>query len=146
MRTIIAGSRSGITMHHLVEAVTSCGWRPTVVLSGTARGADKLGEAWATWNSIPVERYPANWDLHGKSAGYKRNEDMANKAEALIALWDGESKGTKHMIDIARRKGLRVHVQMTTSNAEVTGRPLVDGPVDHRVVRQTGTNDERTDK
>lgn len=113
MRTIIAGSRNKTAMYHLTEALASCGWKPTVVLSGTARGADQLGEEWAKQNGIPVERYPANWDLHGKSAGFKRNSEMADKAEALIALWDGESRGTKHMIDIARRKGLRVHVQMT---------------------------------
>ena len=122
MRTIIAGSRNRTTKYHLAEAVTSCGWMPTVVLSGTARGADQLGEEWAKLNGIPVERYPANWDLHGKSAGFKRNTEMAEKAEALIALWDGESRGTKHMIDIARRKGLRVHVQMTTSNDQNQGR------------------------
>lgn len=113
MRTIIAGSREGPTRHHLMEAIASCGWKPTVVLSGTARGADRLGEEWAVNNNIRIERFPANWDRYGKSAGYRRNEQMANNAEALIALWDGKSKGTKHMIDIAQQKGLRVHVQIT---------------------------------
>lgn len=110
MRTIIAGSRNITDMKHLLTALSVCGWVPTVVISGTAQGADQLGEKWASNSDIPCERYPADWDKYGKSAGYKRNEQMAGVAEALIALWDGKSKGTKHMIDIALRNGLRVHV------------------------------------
>ena len=110
MRTIIAGSRKGTTKDHLYSAIKNCGWLPTTVISGTAQGADKLGEFWATEFSIPCERFPADWNLYGKAAGYKRNEQMAEAAEALIALWDGKSPGTKHMIDIAKRKNLRVYV------------------------------------
>lgn len=110
MRTIIAGSRGRTNMLELRAALEACGWKPTVVISGTAQGADKLGELWADAAGIPCERFPANWDLHGKSAGYKRNMLMAENAEALIALWDGTSKGTHHMIQIANNKGLRVYV------------------------------------
>jgi hypothetical protein len=60
--------------------------------------------------NIPCFRFPADWDRYGKAAGYIRNETMAANAEALIALWDGRSPGTKHMIDIARKKGLKVYV------------------------------------
>lgn len=110
MRTIIAGSRDIADPAQIKAALAACGWRPSVVLSGTARGGDTLGERWAEQNGIPVERYPANWPAYGKAAGYKRNEEMAGFAEALIALWDGKSRGTQHMIDIARREGLRVFV------------------------------------
>jgi len=82
-------------------------------LSGAARGADTLGEEWAVMCGIPIEKYPADWNAHGKSAGYKRNTVMAEHAEALIALWDGKSRGTAHMIEIAKRHGLRVHVEMS---------------------------------
>ncbi len=109
MRTIIAGSRDGVDLIDINEAMKACGWIPSVVISGTARGSDQLGEHWAIGNSIPVELYPANWTL-GKKAGYLRNEQMADKAQALVAIWDGKSRGTKHMIDIANRKGLRVYV------------------------------------
>lgn len=112
MRTIIAGSRDCTAYRDVDTAVAECGWTPTLVLSGTARGADQLGERWARINHVGVLEYPADWEAHGKSAGYKRNEQMAANAEALIALWDGRSKGTKHMIDIAKRKGLRVHVHL----------------------------------
>ncbi len=61
--------------------------------------------------AVPIKKFPANWTAYGMSAGYKRNQQMAENADALIALWDGESKGTKHMIDIATQKGLWVHVR-----------------------------------
>lgn len=110
MRTIIAGTRDCTDKTRLIEAITVCGWVPTTVISGTARGVDKLGEIWAEEHSIPCERFPADWDRHGKAAGYRRNEQMANNSDALIAIWDGHSRGTKHMIDIAKRNGLRVYV------------------------------------
>lgn len=113
MRTIIAGSRDGVTRHHLDRAMLEferLGHEVTTVISGCARGADTLGEEWAARNNIPVEKFPADWNLHGRCAGYFRNNRMADNAQALIALWDGTSKGTKHMVDIAREKGLVVLV------------------------------------
>lgn len=114
MRTIIAGSR-GITDPTLVdEAVRECGWWPTVVISGTARGVDRLGEQWAEGQAIPVERFPADWK-HGRAAGPIRNATMADTADALIAIWNGQSPGTRNMIHEARVRGLRVHVYRTDS-------------------------------
>lgn len=113
MKTIIAGSRDCTDKQELLTALANCKWKPTTVISGTARGADRLGEIWANEFNIPCELFPAEWDRYGKSAGYRRNEQMADNAEALIALWDGTSKGTKHMIDIAKHKGLRVYVHIT---------------------------------
>jgi hypothetical protein len=112
MRTIIAGSRGCTDRNELISALEICGWVPTTVISGTANGPDQLGEMWAKEFNIPCERYPADWKTLGKSAGYIRNEQMAQNAESLIALWDGVSKGTKNMIDIARRKGLKVYVHL----------------------------------
>jgi predicted Rossmann fold nucleotide-binding protein DprA/Smf involved in DNA uptake len=113
MRTIIAGSR-GITDYEIVKkAITIAAIPISVVISGGARGVDKLGERWAKEYKKPCEIYPADWDTHGKSAGYKRNQDMATKADALIAVYDGVSKGTAHMIDIARKAGLDVFVYTT---------------------------------
>ncbi len=85
-------------------------------ISGTTRGTDVLGEQFAyTWG-YDVVRFPADWDRFGKRAGYACNEEMAKFACAdgnygvLIAFWDGKSKDTKHMIDLAKRYGLEVHV------------------------------------
>ena len=110
MRTIIAGSR-GVTDYRVVcDAVIASCFDPTVILSGTARGVDRLGEEWATKHKVPIERYPANWEKDGKAAGYYRNTLMSFLADALIAIWDGKSRGTKHMIDLAKQKGMRVYV------------------------------------
>lgn len=85
-------------------------------MSGTARGADKLGELYAERVGVHIYRFPADWDTYGKSAGYRRNAEMAkfasgeNNVGVLIAFWDGKSRGTKHMIDLAKRYGLKVHV------------------------------------
>lgn len=79
-----------------------------VIVSGAAKGADKLGERYASEKNYKVNRYPADWDTYGKSAGFRRNEVMAKNADVLIAFWDGTSKGTKHMIDLAGAYKLRV--------------------------------------
>lgn len=80
------------------------------IVSGNARGADKLGERYAKEHNLPVKLFPANWDKYGKQAGYLRNQEMANYSDVLIAFWDEKSKGTKHMIDIAKKQGLTVIV------------------------------------
>lgn len=81
-----------------------------VIVSGCARGADTLALRYASENVLNVEEYPADWEKYGKKAGYLRNAQMAEVSDALIAFWDGESKGTKHMIDLATEKGLDIRV------------------------------------
>ena len=82
--------------------------------SGTCRGADALGEDFANTYEYEVIRFPAEWDRYGKSADYRRDAEMAKYASkaygVLFAFWDGQSRGTKHMIDLAKRYGLEVHV------------------------------------
>lgn len=80
------------------------------IISGTARGADELGERYAVERGYEVRRFPADWDKYGKSAGYKRNEQMAEYANAVIVFWDGISRGTKHMIDIAKENDLPLRI------------------------------------
>lgn len=80
---------------------------------GVAKGVDLLGKQWAINNGVPVKMFPANWKLHGNKAGFIRNVEMANYANALIAIWDGESSGTKHMIGIAKKLKLRVFIYLT---------------------------------
>ena len=99
-RVIIAGSRDykgGID--GVAAAVKASGFDIEVVLSGCARGVDRCGEQWAARHGIAIETYPANWDKHGRGAGPIRNGKMAEKADALIALWNGESPGTRDMIE-----------------------------------------------
>jgi hypothetical protein len=111
MRVIIAGSR-GIEDYQLVQrAIQKAGIQITQVVSGAARGVDRLGERFGVENQIPVRRFPAKWDLHGKAAGYRRNEEMAKNADALIAIGDGHSKGTAHMVETAKKYGLLIRIE-----------------------------------
>ena len=110
MRTVIAGSRSCTDLKVLLQALETCPWTPSVVLCGLAAGADTLGKLWARQQRIPVEFFVPEWKRYGKAAGMLRNVAMAERAEALIALWDGRSPGTKNMIELATAKGLRVHL------------------------------------
>lgn len=112
-RLIIAGSREypvGFDIDHAFAVSSFDLDSLRVVLSGTARGIDRLGEQFAGRHRIQLERHPANWDKYGKSAGYRRNEQMAQQAFGLLACWDGQSRGTRHMIDLAITNHLAVFV------------------------------------
>lgn len=127
LRIIVAGGRDfkdynllSNTIMQYLEDVDDTGIvsnpKQVKFISGTAKGADSLGEQFAyTWG-YDVIRFPADWERFGKSAGYRRNAEMAIYASengndgVLIAFWDGRSRGTKHMIDLAVRYGLDVHV------------------------------------
>ena len=110
MKTIIAGSRT-ITDGKLVEAaIAESGFLISEVVCGMAPGVDTLGQRWALTHNIPVARFPARWELDGKSAGYLRNTRMAEYADALIAVTTGSS-GTAHMIRTAEVRGLKVFVK-----------------------------------
>ena len=109
MRVIIAGSR-GISDYQVVKKVIeSSGFDITEVVSGACKGVDKLGERWAEENGIEIKRFYADWSI-GKSAGPIRNQLMTQYADALIAVWDGSSRGTKDVIDKAKKEGLEVRV------------------------------------
>lgn len=118
MKTIIAGGRDVTTYTYVEEAIIQSGFNITEVVSGCARGADTLGEQWATRNNVAVKKFPADWDNLGKKAGYVRNYQMGDYADALIALWDGESRGTKHMIDYATKKMLKVFIYYVKESNE----------------------------
>lgn len=81
-----------------------------IVVSGHAQGADMLGERFANEQDLILEVYPADWKAHYRSAGFRRNEQMGDISDGLIAFWDGRSHGTRHMIEYAKSKGLDVTV------------------------------------
>ena len=128
MRAIIAGGRDfnnfnvlESNLHKIFKQladeglVSKCIQESNIeVICGKAKGADTLGEQFAQIYHFPIKYFPADWDAYGKSAGYRRNAEMANYAKedngVLIAFWDGKSKGTKHMIDIAKSSGIRVFI------------------------------------
>jgi YspA, cpYpsA-related SLOG family len=80
------------------------------IVSGGARGADKLGERFAKEKGCHLKVMNAEWDKYGKSAGYRRNAEMAKYADACVIFWDGASLGTKHMIDLANREGIPLRI------------------------------------
>ena len=94
MKVIIAGGRTFNDYDLLCKFCNKALSLQTEIeiVSGTANGADKLGEKYANENGYSIKQFPADWDKYGKSAGYIRNEEMAKYADALIAFWDGKSK------------------------------------------------------
>jgi hypothetical protein len=114
-KVIIAGSR-GFSNYKLLHDECNKYLREkkkthnVIIVSGNARGADSLGEKYANDEKLGLEIFPADWKKFGKAAGFRRNEQMAEFADALIAFWDGKSHGTKHMIDIATDKGMQIKV------------------------------------
>jgi hypothetical protein len=114
MKVIIAGGRDFHEYATVVKAVELSGFRITTVVSGGAKGADALGERYADEMNLALNVYEADWVKNGRAAGPIRNRLMAENAEALIALWDGKSRGTKNMIETATKKGLLVYVMNYT--------------------------------
>ena len=122
LRIIIAGSRDfndyELLKKSAIEIITKKTMLPdlTRIISGRARGADTLGERFANEMGLEISRFIPDWDGLGKRAGYVRNGEMGKfgvedgNYGVLIAFWDGQSRGTKHMIDLAKRYGLEVHV------------------------------------
>ncbi|MFA5623272.1 MAG: DUF2493 domain-containing protein, partial [Candidatus Dojkabacteria bacterium] len=114
---IIAGSRGITDYEEVKQAYIQADLPIRTIVSGKANGVDTLGEKLAKELKVPVLEYPADWDKYGKSAGYVRNKEMAVVADALIAIWDGESKGTKNMIDIMRYMGKKVFIRTVSKTA-----------------------------
>ena len=113
MKVVIAGSRN-ITTFSVVElAINASGFREeiTEVVHGGARGVDTTAEKWARLRKLPTKKFPADWDTHGLAAGAIRNRQMAEYADALIAVWDGRSRGTLMMINFAHDKKLPTYVK-----------------------------------
>ena len=117
MRMIIAGSRSidsPADYERLKRAVQNHP-KPAEIVSGGAKGADKMGERLAAEFGIPVKQFIPDWDGKGKGAGSLRNGDMAVYASdqpngVLVALWDGQSRGTAQMIEVAKNYGLTIEI------------------------------------
>lgn len=117
MRVIIAGSRTLADEGHYYTVLSALSnalreWKlaaVTEIVSGGAAGVDAIGEHIAERFDIALKVFPADWDKHGKKAGYLRNVQMADYADALVLVWDGKSRGSKMMKDIAEKRGMPVY-------------------------------------
>jgi hypothetical protein len=109
MRVIIAGSRT-LTDYGLLEEKMNKILANTkdeiTIISGNAKGADQLGERYAKARGHKLVKMPADWETHGKRAGYVRNEKMAQECTHAVIFWDGESRGSKHMIDLCEKMNI----------------------------------------
>lgn len=115
VRVIVCGSRNwsdrNIIADKLNDLVLARGWRfpDPIIVHGAARGVDRLAGEEAEKAGLLVEVHPAQWDKYGNAAGLKRNEKMAKLgADLCVAFWDGQSTGTKHMMDTALAHGIPV--------------------------------------
>lgn len=112
IKCIIAGGRN---YNNFIELCKVCDFylkehNDIEIISGCARGADSLGTQYAILRGFKISKFPPDWDKYGKSAGYKRNLEMGEYTDVVIVFWDGESKGTKHMIDIANKLNKPVRI------------------------------------
>ena len=114
MKVIVAGGRDFKDYHLLKETLDNFQQEYgdiTEVVSGGARGSDKLGEKYANENTIPIKRFVPDWEGLGKKAGFVRNRQMGDYAKEhngmLVAFWDRQSRGTKGMIDYTTKIGLK---------------------------------------
>lgn len=115
MRVIIAGGRDYKNYNFVKEQLDEL-WskhlelKELTILNGMASGVDSLAYKWAKERNFTIEEYPAQWNRYGKAAGPMRNRQMAEKADVLIAFWDGHSPGTQNMIEEARAKKLKIKI------------------------------------
>ena len=112
-RVVVCGSRSFsdfVLLRSKLDVFLARKLPDVVILSGGCRGADALAERYAALRGLPVERFLADWARLGRSAGFHRNEVMVKQADAVVAFWDGRSRGTASVISLAKilRKPLRV--------------------------------------
>lgn len=106
MNIIIAGSRTfndyELLKKEVCTFIEELNTKDIIIVCGMANGADKLGYKYAKEHNLNIIEMLADWNLYGKSAGYKRNLAMSQLSEAAIIFTNG-SKGSQHMIDIMRK-------------------------------------------
>lgn len=114
MRVLVCGSRTWTDAPAIYRALAEqgCGYAPFTLIHGAARGADSIAAEYAREREAEVLAFPADWNRYGKAAGMIRNKQMLEegKPELVLAFWDGESRGTQNMIDLATKAGVPVRV------------------------------------
>lgn len=111
-KVVVAGSRTFNDYEFLKEKLNKALSKKenVTIISGGARGADYLGEKYAKEYNLDLIICPADWDKHGKGAGYIRNKEMVAMADGVVVFWDGISKGTKHTMELSNSRGIPLKV------------------------------------
>ena len=112
VKVIIAGSRSISSLEEVTKAIKESEFTITEEVCGEAQGVDQLGKFWAYNLGIPTKQFNPKWNVYGKAAGPIRNREMAEYADALVAIWDGKSKGTANMISEMKKLGKPISVRI----------------------------------
>ncbi len=115
-RVIVAGCRNYNNYEEAKEFIEICISKirkefTLIFVSGCCSGADMMGELFAKENGFEIERFPAEWEKYGKSAGPKRNKQMSEIGDYFICFWDGNSKGTKSMIELAKSQNKPIKIK-----------------------------------
>lgn len=118
MKVIVAGSRAITDKAEVAKAIESTKLKITEVVIGNARGVDAIAENYANIIHANVKVFPAQAEKYGQPAGRIRNEQMAKHADALIAIWDGQSTGTRDMIRAMNKEGKPVYLYLVKSEKE----------------------------
>lgn len=126
MKVLVCGSRTIDDPAAVSRAVEQSGIRPTQIISGGARGVDRLASEYAAAKGIEFIEYLADWYRYGKRAGFIRNYAMVGAADAVIAVWDGTSSGTKHSIELARSSGKPVFVYTPNGRSALVASGLTE--------------------
>ncbi|ERP31391.1 DUF2493 domain-containing protein [Chitinivibrio alkaliphilus] len=108
MKVAVIGSRSFSTYEIMAKHLST--YAISEIVSGGARGADTLAEQYAACKNIPLKRFLPDWRRYGRAAGIRRNCDIINYADQVIAFWDGNSRGTKHSITYAQGQGKKIFI------------------------------------
>jgi hypothetical protein len=116
MKVIIAGSRNINIPGPVGRAIEASKLNIKEIIIGNARGVDTLAENYAGRKELPVKLFPAEYDKYGKPAGAIRNQQMAEYADALIVIWDGQSSGTKSLIKMMNKLNKPVHLYLVDNN------------------------------
>lgn len=115
MKLIVAGGRDFIDSQTMITVLIDLVDKGKIdpnpeLVCGMARGADLTAYSLWSGTGTVIHKFPADWARLGKCAGYKRNQEMGEFADAAVCFWDGNSKGTKHMIDIMNKLNKPVYV------------------------------------
>jgi len=110
MKVIVAGTRTFDDPKIVEECLKRIDFPISEIVSGGCRGIDSLAINWALSHNVPYTVFKADWGKYGKRAGPIRNQEMVNYADAIVAIWDGSSRGTKDVINKAKNKGLKINL------------------------------------
>lgn len=110
MKVAIVGSRDFTDYERFKKAIEGVVFEGDTIISGGARGADSLARRYAVEKGLQYVELPAQWETYGKSAGFRRNQQIVEEAEFVVAFWDYESKGTKSTIDLAIKSEKLIYV------------------------------------